>query len=166
MKIIGITGWKNSGKTTLVCKLVNYFSSQGSSISTIKHTHHNVEFDQPNKDSYKHRDAGAQEVILATKNRWAIFHEQEEELGVSDLIAKLAPVDILLIEGFKNHDHPKIQVYRGREGEELLLDQKKNIVAVATDDNCVTNLSVPVLDLNNVEEIAQFIQENFAVSNN
>lgn len=162
MKIIGITGWKNSGKTTLVCKLVSHFKEYGYSVSTIKHTHHHVEFDQPKKDSFKHREAGAQEVILASHNRWAMFHEQEEEIGLEAILPKLAPVDVLLIEGFKNHDHPKIQVYRGRENEELLIGKKNNIVAIATDDPTVKGLSVPVLDLNDVQQIAEFIQQGWA----
>lgn len=159
MKVFGITGWKNSGKTTLICRLVAHFSAQGYRVSTIKHTHHDVQFDQPGKDSFKHRDAGAHEVLLASKNRWAIFHEQQQEPELDELIRSLEKVDLLLIEGFKQHRHPKIWVYRQDmqkiQEQELLA----NTLAIAT-DQALQSDTRPVLDLNDVAQIADFIWQH------
>lgn len=156
MKVFGITGWKNSGKTTLICRLVEYFTTQGYRVSTIKHTHHDVQFDQPGKDSFKHRDAGAHEVLLASKNRWAIFHEQHQEPELDDLIKSLEKVDLLLIEGFKQHRHPKIWVYRQDMKSVQEQDLLANTLAIAT-DQALQQRSLPVLDLNNIKQIAEFI---------
>ena len=157
MKTIGIIGWKNSGKTTLVCKLVSNIKNRGLSVSTIKHTHHHdVEIDQPGKDSYQHRKAGANEVILATHNGWMIFHEQPTEPELSEVIARVQPVDVLLVEGYKLHDHPKILVYRPEMEKELLTNKISNVIAVASDQP-IDDCPVPVLDLNNAEQIADFL---------
>ncbi|ROS01824.1 molybdopterin-guanine dinucleotide biosynthesis protein B [Sinobacterium caligoides] len=157
MKTIGIIGWKNSGKTTLVCKLVSDIKARGLSVSTIKHTHHHdVEIDQPGKDSYLHRKAGANEVILATHKGWMIFHEQENEPELDEVIERISPVDVLLVEGYKLHHHPKILVFRPDMQKELLAGKINNIIAVASDQP-IENCPVPVLDLNNATQIADFL---------
>ena len=110
MKIFGITGWHNSGKTTLVKNLIPVLEKRGLTVSTVKHAHHNFEVDKPGKDSYEHRLAGAQEVIISSRNRWALIHEQKNqtEPGLPELLDKLMPVDLVLIEGFKKADHSKL----------------------------------------------------------
>lgn len=159
MKVFGITGWKNSGKTTLICRLIEHFTAQGYRVSTIKHTHHDVQFDQTGKDSFKHRDAGAHEVLLASKNRWAIFHEQQQEPELDTLINALEKVDLLLIEGFKQHRHPKIWVYRQDMKAIQEQDLLANTLAIASDQT-LGKSGLPVLDLNNIQEIADFIWQH------
>ncbi|MEM0909322.1 MAG: molybdopterin-guanine dinucleotide biosynthesis protein B, partial [Pseudomonadota bacterium] len=111
MIVYGIVGWKNSGKTTLVERLVAAFVSDGLSVSTIKHAHHSVDVDQPGTDSHRHRAAGASEVMLASENRWALMHEHrgDPEPGLESLLTKLTPVDVVLVEGFKAHAHHKVE---------------------------------------------------------
>jgi len=157
MQIYGITGWKNSGKTTLTERLVQEISSRGITVSTIKHAHHSVDVDQPGKDSFRHRAAGAGEVILASAFRWALMHELKGEVEptVEELLAKLSPVDLVLIEGFKRNDHAKIEAsikpYRP-----LIALNDRSIKAVAGGYD-LPDLDVPVLDINNIPEIADFI---------
>ena len=112
MRVFGITGWKDSGKTTLVTSVVAELRNRGLSVSTIKHAHHEFDVDQPGRDSYRHRHAGAREVLVASRIRWALMHELREEAEPSlvDLLQRLSPVDLVLIEGFKHEAHPKIQV--------------------------------------------------------
>jgi len=151
MKVFGIIGWKNSGKTTLICRLIAYLKQQGLSVSTIKHTHHDVELDQKGKDSYQHRLAGASEVMLVSRNRWALFNEiSDQEPELESLLI------ILLIEGFKQHNHPKIQVYRAEMGTKLLVGEVPQVVALASDCE-VPPTSVPHLDLNDITAIGDFI---------
>ncbi|MEP2605961.1 molybdopterin-guanine dinucleotide biosynthesis protein B, partial [Marinobacter sp.] len=112
MNVIGIVGWKNSGKTTLAAALIRELSRRGLTVNSIKHAHHGVDVDQPGTDSYKHRDAGAREVILAGGQRFAIMHELRgaEEPTLDELLARLGPCDWVVVEGFKTHAHPKIEV--------------------------------------------------------
>ena len=158
MKIFGITGWKNSGKTTLVAKIIEYCKSKGITVSTIKHAHHNFDIDKPGKDSHVHREAGASEVLISSANRWALLHElrDEEEASLKFLISKLTPVDLVLVEGFKNEDHPKIEVYREEIGNEPIYKNNNSIVAVATDSDLKAEGKV-TLNLNNISEIGDFI---------
>lgn len=157
MKIFGIIGWKNSGKTTLTCRLIENLKARGLKVSSIKHTHHDVEFDQEGKDSFKHRKAGADEVMLVSRHRWALFNEfADDEPELDSLIGRLSSTDIVLIEGFKHHQHPKIQAYRLETQQDLLLDEVSGIVAIASDKK-IDDLSVANLDLNDIDMISDFI---------
>ncbi len=157
MQVYGITGWKNSGKTTLTERLVQEISARGISVSTIKHAHHSVDIDQPGKDSFRHRAAGAGEVILASAYRWAIMHELRgaEEPSVEQLLQKLSPVDLVLIEGFKRNGHSKIEasVVAGRP---LIALEDETIKAVAA-GHSELEVQQPVLDINDIGAIADFI---------
>ena len=157
MQIFGITGWKNSGKTTLTERLVTEICSRGFSVSTIKHAHHSVDIDQPGKDSFRHRAAGAGEVLLASGHRWAIMHELRgaAEPTVDELLAKLSPVDLVLIEGFKRNGHAKVEA-SVRPDRPLIALEDPSIKAVAAGHE-LPALGVPVLDINNVKAIADFI---------
>ena len=135
MKIYGITGWKNSGKTGLMERLVSEFVKRGFSVSTIKHAHHSFDVDRSGKDSHRHRVAGASEVLLASRNRFALMHElrAEDEPSLELLLAKLSPVDLVLIEGFKRDRHAKIETFRAVTGTELIATNDPTIHAVASD---------------------------------
>ncbi len=158
MKIFGLAGWSGSGKTTLIVKLVPELIHRGIEVSTMKHAHHEFDIDEPGKDSYEHRAAGAKEVMISAANRWALMHELrgEEEPSVDALIARMTPVDLLLVEGFKWHSHPKMEVHRPSVGKPLLQKDDPEIVAIASDED-IAGLSVPVLDINDVSAIADFI---------
>jgi molybdopterin-guanine dinucleotide biosynthesis protein B len=158
MKVIGVTGWSGSGKTTLMVSLLPELIGRGVRVSTMKHTHHNFEIDRPGKDSYRHREAGANEVLLGSSKRWVLLHEvrDEAETTIEDLIKRMTPVDLLLIEGFKSEKHAKIEVHRPAVGSPLLCHDDPTIVAVAC-DQALPDLALPLLDLNNVAGIADFI---------
>ena len=160
MKIFGVTGWKNSGKTGLMERLITEFTARGLSVSSIKHAHHSFDIDHPGRDSYRHRDAGARQVLLASRNRWALMHElrDEDEPSLGDLLEQLSPVDLVLIEGYKRDRHPKIEAHRKETGQPLIAPEDETIVAVASD----TSVSVdrPVLDLNDTAAIANFIAQH------
>lgn len=158
MKVYGVTGWKNAGKTTLVERLVTEISGRGLTVSTIKHAHHSADIDEPGRDSFRHREAGAREVILATPDRWALMHELRgaPEPKVEDLIARLAPVDLVLIEGFKRAPHPKIEAHREEMGHPLMANDNPTILAVASDISHI-DVTVPVFDLDDIRGIADFI---------
>ena len=158
MKVFGVTGWKNSGKTGLVERLVSEFISRGLSVSTVKHAHHTFDVDHPGRDSYRHRAAGAKEVLLVSKNRWAIMHElrDEDEPELSEILKKVEKVDLVIIEGFKRDRHPKIEAFREETGTSAIAREDESIVAVAADTS-LTDLKIPVFDLNNTSEIADFI---------
>ena len=157
--VIGIVGWKDSGKTTLVVRLVEHFAAGGLRVSTVKHAHHSVDPDQPGKDSWRHREAGAQEVLLATAARYALFHELrgEPEPPLDELLARLAPADLVIVEGFKRFAHPKIEVHRAVRGTPLLAQKDPAIVAVASDEP-LPGLHVPVLGLDDIAGIAALIR--------
>jgi molybdopterin-guanine dinucleotide biosynthesis protein B len=158
MKIFGMVGWRDSGKTTLIVNLLPELIRRGLEISTIKHTHHRFDIDKPEKDSFKHREAGAREVLVTSSVRWALMHElhgnPEEE--VKSMIARMEPVDLLLIEGFKKHGHPKMEVHRPSKGRPLLCKEDPNIVMVASDEP-LPEVSLPVLDLDDTAGVADFI---------
>ncbi len=158
MKTFGIVGWRNSGKTTLVVTLLPELIRRGLLVSTIKHTHHKFEIDKPGKDSHQHRLAGAKEVLIASAGRWALIHEQgddpEEDMEV--LIARMTPVDLLLIEGYKSHRHAKLEVHRPASGKPLMCPDDASIVAVASDE-ILADVPVPLFDLNDIAAIADFI---------
>lgn len=156
--VIGIVGRSGSGKTTLLTNLIPVLTSRGYSVSTIKHTHHGFDMDRPGKDSYRHREAGAQEVLLTSAQRWALLHElrDDPEPGLDELLHHMSPVDILLVEGFKAHPYPKVEVHRPAAGHPLMARTDDSVVAVAC-DAVLDDVRVPVLDLNCVEVIADFI---------
>ncbi len=158
MKIFGLAGWSGSGKTTLVVRLLPELISRGYRVSTVKHAHHDFDIDKPGKDSYRHRHAGATEVMVTSARRWALMHENRDapEPSVAEITARMSPVDLLLIEGFKHHAHPKLEVHRPANGKALLCPDDPHIVAVAS-DTPLPGVSVPVLDLNDVPGIADFI---------
>ncbi|WP_204115683.1 molybdopterin-guanine dinucleotide biosynthesis protein B [Shimia biformata] len=162
MKVFGITGWKNTGKTGLTERLVAEFTARGLTVSTIKHTHHGVDTDQPGTDSYRHREAGAQEVMLASGGRWALMHELRgaAEPGLDDLLARLSPCDLVLVEGFKRENHPKIETHRAVAGHELIAPGDATILAIASD--VALDMDRPVFDLDDTGAIADFIQEHLA----
>lgn len=157
-KIFGIVGWKNSGKTGLMERLVAEINARGLSVSTIKHAHHSFDVDQPGRDSFRHRSAGAQEVLLCSGNRWALMHElrDQDEPAFEFLLEKLEPVDLVLIEGYKKETHSKIECYRAEVCDEMRARSDDTICAVATDCD-VGQLELPLLDLNDTNAIADFI---------
>ncbi len=135
MKLFGLAGWSGSGKTTLTAKLLPELIARGIIVSTMKHAHHNFDIDQPGKDSYVHRMAGAQEVLVASANRWALMHEHRgaPEPTAAELIAHMTPVDLLLVEGFKREPHDKLEIHRAANGKPLIYPDDQYIVAVASD---------------------------------
>ncbi|MEO5374352.1 MAG: molybdopterin-guanine dinucleotide biosynthesis protein B [Alphaproteobacteria bacterium] len=158
MKVFGLAGSSNSGKTTLMVGLLAAIVARGVRVSTMKHTHHAFDVDKPGKDSWRHREAGASEVMIASSGRWALLHENrdEPEPPIADLIARMTPVDLLLIEGFKAYAHDKLEVYRPSLGREPLWPGIPSIVAIASDE-ALPGVTLPVLDLGNHEAIAAFI---------
>jgi len=158
MRIIGLAGWSGSGKTSLVVRLLPVLVARGLRVSTIKHAHHEFDVDTPGKDSYEHRAAGAHEVLVASARRFALMHELRDapEPTLEELVARMAPVDLLIVEGFKRHAHDKIEVHRPSVGKKLLAPEDPHIVAVAS-DSALDGLSVPRLDLDNTAAIADFV---------
>ena len=157
MKIFGFAGWSGSGKTTLIERLIPRFVQQGLSVSLIKHAHHAFDIDKPGKDSWRHRKAGCSEVLLLSEQRMAIMTEFRGAPmpTLEECVARLAPCDLLLIEGFRNHPVPKIEVWREALGKPMLHPQDPHIVAVATD--IAVPGSLPRFTLEDAEAIAKFI---------
>lgn len=156
MKVYGVIGWKNSGKTSLMERLVAEITGRGFSVSTVKHVHHEVDLDHPGKDTFRHRVAGAREVVLASADRLAIMVEHRgPEPELPAVLARLAPVDLVLVEGYKRDAHPKIEVWRAVTGHPLIQPGDPLVRAVATD--AVLPLPVPVLDLNDTGAVTDFI---------
>jgi len=135
MRVIGFAGWSGAGKTTLIVKLIPELNRRGLSVSTIKHAHHNFDLDQPGKDSYEHRAAGAEEVVVASANRVALMRELRgaPEPPLSELLRLLNPVDLVLVEGFKRDPLPKIEISRAANGKPPLYPDDRNIVALVSD---------------------------------
>ncbi|MEO0370890.1 MAG: molybdopterin-guanine dinucleotide biosynthesis protein B [Pseudomonadota bacterium] len=157
MKIYGIAGWKNAGKTGLMERLVTEITSRGFTVSTIKHAHHNFDVDQPGKDSFRHRQAGATEVLLSSANRFALMHELrgKEEPLLDDLMSRLSPVNLVLVEGYKRDRHPKVEAHRAETGNPLIALDDDTVKAVAADSQ--VEIDRPVFDLNDTVGIADFI---------
>ncbi|MEM9206949.1 MAG: molybdopterin-guanine dinucleotide biosynthesis protein B [Pseudomonadota bacterium] len=158
--VFGITGWKNSGKTTLVSRVVEDLTARGYRVSTVKHAHETFDIDHPGTDSFKHRTAGAVEVALVSKKRWAIMHELrgDQEPSLMDVLKSMAPCDLVIIEGYKREPHPKIECRRvdARDTKPLFVDDP-SIVALASDQP-QTESDRPVFDLNAIEQITDFIE--------
>ena len=157
MKIYGITGYKNAGKTGLMERLVTEIAGRGFTVSTVKHAHHSFDVDHPGKDSFRHRQAGASQVLLSSRNRWALMTELRgaDEASLDDLLAQLTPVDLVLVEGYKRDRHSKIEAYRGETGHPLIAKEDDTIRAVASDTQ--VDVSQPLFDLNDTAAIADFI---------
>ena len=160
MRLIGLAGWSGSGKTTLLAKLLPALIARGRSVSTLKHAHHQFDVDQPGKDSHTHRLAGAREVLVSSARRWALMHElrDEAEPTLRELVVHLSPVDLVIVEGFKAENHRKLEVHRSAVGKPLLHPNDPNIVAIASDSR-PTNVPLPWADLNDIEAIADLIDE-------
>lgn len=157
MKVFGIAGFSGSGKTTLLEKLIPEFNARGLRVSVIKHTHHRFDLDKPGKDSWRHREAGAEEVLVLSGDRWVLMHELRgaPEPSLNEQLAIMSDVDLVLIEGFKAAPVPKVEVHRPSNGKTPLWPENPHVVAVATDGNIEAPL--PVLDLNDTRAVAQFI---------
>jgi molybdopterin-guanine dinucleotide biosynthesis protein B len=164
MKQFGIVGWKGSGKTTLVVKLLPELLRRGLKVSTLKHAHHSFDIDEPGRDSYEHRMAGATEVMISSARRWALMHENHNssEAGLDELVAKMRDVDLLLVEGFKREAFDKLEVHRQSVGKPLLAPEDPNIVAIAVDET-IADFDRPQLDINDVVRISDFIVERCAL---
>jgi molybdopterin-guanine dinucleotide biosynthesis adapter protein len=158
MRIIGLAGWSGSGKTTLITKLIPRLIARGVLVSTLKHAHHGFDLDQPGKDSFFHRAAGATEVIISSAKRWAILHElrEEPEWNLRSLVAKMSPVDLVLVEGFKRDAFPKLEIHRDANNKPLIHPEDPHIVAIAS-DIALPQAKVPVIDLNDIETIADLL---------
>ena len=154
MKLIGLAGWSGAGKTTLLTRVIPHLVTRGLKVSTIKHAHHSFDVDVPGKDSYRHREAGATEVLISSGKRFALMHElrDEAEWPLADLLRKMSPVDLLIIEGFKRDNHPKIEVHRAENDKPFLFPDDANIVALASDTQPDTKL--PLIHIDEIERIA------------
>ena len=158
MNVYGVVGWKNAGKTTLVERLVAEISGRGFSVSTVKHTHHKVDVDQQGKDSYRHRQAGARQVILSSASRWAVMTELRgaPEAPLKELLGHLAPVDLVIVEGYKRDDHPKVEAWRAETGQPLIGLDDPTVRAIASND-APQGAGQPVIGLDDIPGIADFI---------
>jgi molybdopterin-guanine dinucleotide biosynthesis protein B len=156
--LIGLAGWSGSGKTTLLAKLIPQLVTRGFKVSTLKHAHHEFDVDQPGKDSHTHRLAGAHEVLVSSSRRWALMHELrgDAEPTLRELLTRLSPVDLVIVEGFKRETHAKLEVHRAAVGKPFLHPDDPNIVAIASDPK-PTNVSLPSAHLDDVEGIADLV---------
>lgn len=160
MKVLGIVGWSGSGKTTLLEAVLPLLRARGLTVSTVKHAHHGFDMDRPGKDSYRHREAGAQEVLVATAARWALLHEVSgPEPTLPELLVRLAPVDLVLVEGFKTHPFAKLEVHRPALGKPPIWRQEAGVVAVASDAVLDAEGRV-LLPLNDPAAVAGWIAES------
>jgi molybdopterin molybdotransferase len=158
MRIYGVVGWKNAGKTGLMERLISEISGRGFTVSTLKHAHHSFDVDQPGRDSHRHRLAGATEVLLSSRNRWALMHENRDtdEAALKDLLKQVGAVDLVLVEGFKRDGHPKVEAHRAETGNPLIAPGDPSVRAVAS-DSPLPDMRIPVFDLDDTSAIADFI---------
>jgi molybdopterin-guanine dinucleotide biosynthesis protein B len=158
MRVIGLAGWSGSGKTTLLTRLLPELIRRGFSVSTMKHAHHEFDVDQPGKDSWRHRSAGATEVLIGSAKRWALMHEHRggQEPTAAELMKRMTPVDLLIVEGFKREKHDKIEIHRRETGKPLLYQDDARIVAVLSDEP-LPECRLPVIDIDDVAAAADFI---------
>jgi molybdopterin-guanine dinucleotide biosynthesis protein B len=163
MRIIGLAGWSGAGKTTLVAKLIPSITARGLTVSTLKHAHHAFDVDQPGKDSYMHRMAGATEVLVSSQNRFALMRELRgaPELALPELLAKLTPVDLVIIEGYKRDPHPKLEVYRASVGKPLIHPDDPYVVAIASDVE-LPGARVPRVALDDTDAIIDILLKHAA----
>ena len=157
-RVLGIAGWSGSGKTTLMTKLIPLLVGRGVRVATLKHAHHAFDVDQPGKDSYEHRKAGACEVIVSSARRWVQMHEVGDgpEATLAQLLARLSPCDLVLVEGFKTGQHPKMEVFRGAVGKTPLHPEDPRIIAIASDQD-FPGAGIPRVDINDIEAIAEMV---------
>jgi molybdopterin-guanine dinucleotide biosynthesis adapter protein len=158
MKVIGLAGWSGAGKTTLLARVIPHLLAKGLRVSVVKHAHHAFDVDVPGKDSWIHRQSGATEVLVSSTRRWALMHELRgaSEPRLAELLAKMSPVDLVVVEGFKREPHRKIEVYRAANGKPLLFPDDSGIVGIAADATVATTL--PVAHLDDVEAVAEMMQ--------
>jgi molybdopterin-guanine dinucleotide biosynthesis protein B len=158
MRIIGFAGWSGSGKTTLLSKVIPALTARGFSVSTMKHAHHDFDIDAPGKDSHTHRMAGATEVVVASGRRWALMHElrASPEPPIYDLLAKLSPVDFVLVEGFKTALHPKIVVYRAAVGKPPFVADEKQLAGIVS-DTPFPEARCPVVGINDIAGVVGLV---------
>ena len=158
MKVFGLAGWSGSGKTTLMIRLLPELIARGLTVSTVKHAHHAFDVDKPGKDSFRHRAAGAREVMVSSAKRWALMHENRDapEADLGELLCHMSPVDLVLVEGFKHEPHDKLEVYRAAVGKPLLAADDPHIKAIAS-DIALPNAPVPVVALDDVSAIADIV---------
>jgi molybdopterin-guanine dinucleotide biosynthesis adapter protein len=159
MKVIGIAGWSGAGKTTLISRVIPYLRQQGLRVSVIKHAHHEFDVDVPGKDSWVHRQSGAEEVLVSSANRWALMHELRgaAEPALPELLKKMSPVDLVVIEGFKSEPHRKIEVHRTANGKPPLFPGDPAIAGIATDAAIETTL--PVANLDDIPAVAEMMRQ-------
>ncbi|HEY4212751.1 MAG TPA: molybdopterin-guanine dinucleotide biosynthesis protein B [Steroidobacteraceae bacterium] len=158
-RVIGLAGWSGSGKTTLLVKVIPVLVKRGLNVATIKHAHHAFDVDKAGKDSYEHRKAGASEVLVSSAKRWVQMHELgagEPEATLAQLLLRMSPCDLVVVEGFKTQRHPKLEVFRQEVGKPALHPTDKRIVAVASDKS-FPDAGVPVVDINDVEAVADIL---------
>ena len=162
MRVIGLAGWSGAGKTTLVVRLVPELVRRGLTVSTMKHAHHGFDVDQPGKDSHRHREAGATEVLVGSERRWALMHENRgaPEPSAAELMRHMTPVDLLIVEGFKREGHDKIEIHRRETGKPLLYPDDPHIVAVLSDEP-LPDCPLPVISIDDIGAVADFILSHF-----
>ena len=158
MRILGFAGWSGSGKTTLLAKIIPRLVARGLTVSTVKHAHHGFDVDTPGKDSHTHRMAGATEVLVASGKRWALMHElrEQDEPGIYDLLRKMSPVDLVLIEGFKSARHSRIEVYRKEIGKPPFHPENPQVVGIVS-DTPFPDAGLPVVDIDDVEAVVELV---------
>lgn len=159
-RVLGLAGWSGSGKTTLITKLIPLLAQRGIRVATLKHAHHAFDVDQPGKDSYEHRKAGACEVIVSSARRWVQMHEVGNgvEATLPQLLRRLSPCDLVLVEGFKSERHPKMEVFRAAVGKSPLHPQDRRIVAIASDQE-FPDAGVPVVDINDIAAVGDMVMQ-------
>jgi len=158
-RVLGLAGWSGAGKTTVLARLIPVLRARGYSVSTLKHAHHSFDIDKPGKDSHRHREAGATEVLVASGSRWALMHElrDEGEPGLGDLLRRFSPVDFILVEGFKRNPHIKIEVHRAANGKPWLYPDDPSIGAVVSDVRPMGPGALPCVDLDDLDGIAGLV---------
>jgi molybdopterin-guanine dinucleotide biosynthesis protein B len=161
IRILGMAGWSGAGKTTLLRQLIAHLVAQGVRVSTVKHAHHDFDIDQPGKDSWEHRQAGASEVLVVSDRRWALMHELRgaPEPTLAEIVGKLAPADLVLVEGFKRTEFPKIEVFRAENGKPPLHPEDPSIIALASDTD-FSESGLPLFTLDDIAGIADFAQRH------
>lgn len=162
-KVIGFAGFSGSGKTTLLEKVIPLLTARGLRIAVIKHAHHKFDIDKPGKDSFRHREAGAGEVLVVSGYRWALMHElvNEAEPSLEELCGRLSPCDLVVVEGYKYSEIPKFEVHRSVTGHPHLYPEDANIIALVTDTR--SDISLPQLDINAPQQVAEFILKYFSM---